>query len=126
MRKQGCGSIVNVTSGSAKRGFIAETAYGPSKYGLEGLTQCLAMELQPYNIAVNTLGVGSPPSQRLKPKELPLEEACNMPGEIRDTNTDNESWRKPSEKHGRSLHFKTLKVFRSETRLTRASCIFET
>ena len=49
------------------------------------------MELQPYNIAVNTLGVGSPQGQRLKPTELTLEEACNMPAEIRDKYADDES-----------------------------------
>jgi NAD(P)-dependent dehydrogenase (short-subunit alcohol dehydrogenase family) len=91
LRKQGHGSIVNVTSGSANRGFIAESAYCPSKYGIEGLTQCLAMELQPHNIAVNTLGVGAPPNQRLKPTELTLEEARNMPAQIRDKYADDES-----------------------------------
>ncbi|MHA1973517.1 MAG: SDR family NAD(P)-dependent oxidoreductase, partial [Candidatus Hodarchaeales archaeon] len=75
MKNQGYGSIVNVTSGSSNRGFVAETAYCPSKYGIEGLTQCLALELQPLNIAVNSLGVGAPPGQRLKPTELTLEEA---------------------------------------------------
>ena len=43
MKDQGKGSIINISSGSATRGFVAEIAYCPSKYGLEGLTQCLAM-----------------------------------------------------------------------------------
>jgi len=91
MKNQGYGSIVNVTSGSSNRGFVAETAYCPSKYGIEGLTQCLALELQPLNIAVNSLGVGAPPGQRLKPTELTLEEARNMPVEIREKYADDES-----------------------------------
>ena len=91
MRNQGGGSIINVTSGSANRGFVAETGYCPSKFGIEGLTQCLALELQPHNIAVNSLGVGAPSGQRLKPTELTLEEAGNMPPEIRERYADDES-----------------------------------
>ena len=91
MKNQGNGSIVNVTSGSANRGFLAETGYCPSKYGIEGLTQCLAMELQPHNIAVNSLGVGAPPGQRLKPTELTLEEARKMPSEVRTKYADDKS-----------------------------------
>jgi len=51
-------------------GFIAEIGYCPSKYGLEGLTQCLAMELHQHNIAVNTLNVAAPEGKRLKPSRL--------------------------------------------------------
>ena len=83
MRKQGQGSIINVTSKSSEIGFLAELGYCPSKFGIEGLTQCLAMELQLDNIAVNSLGVGAPPGLRLKPTELTLEEAENMPEEIK-------------------------------------------
>lgn len=32
--------------------------YCASKFGLEGLTQCLALEFQAYNIAVNSLSPG--------------------------------------------------------------------
>jgi NAD(P)-dependent dehydrogenase (short-subunit alcohol dehydrogenase family) len=76
MKKQGRGSIINISSGSATRGFVAETAYCPSKYGLEGLTQCLAMELHQYNIAVNSLSVSAPEGKKLKPSRLtPVEES---------------------------------------------------
>ena len=91
MRGQGGGSIVNVTSGSAVTGFVAELAYCPSKYGLEGLTQCLALELRPYNIAVNTLGVAAPEGRSLKPTELTQEEADAMPLEVRGRYADDES-----------------------------------
>jgi NAD(P)-dependent dehydrogenase (short-subunit alcohol dehydrogenase family) len=83
MRDQGGGSIVNVTSASAAKGFVAELAYCPSKYGLEGLTQCLALELRPSNIAVNTLNVAAPPGKNLKPTELTEAEAREMPAEVR-------------------------------------------
>ena len=91
LKKQGQGSIINVTSKSSEIGFLAESGYCPSKFGIEGLTQCLAMELQPYNIAVNSLGVGAPPGLRLKPTELTLEEANNMPDEIRKKYADDDS-----------------------------------
>ncbi|HUS78640.1 MAG TPA: SDR family oxidoreductase [Patescibacteria group bacterium] len=83
MKEQGGGSIVNVTSGSASKGFVAELAYCPSKYGIEGLTQCLSLELRNSNIAVNTLGVAAPPGKTLKPTELTQAEADGMPEEVR-------------------------------------------
>ena len=82
MKTQGGGSIINVTSGSASRGFVAESAYCPSKYGLEGLTQCLALEFKNHNIAVNTLGVAAPPGYRLKPTELTQQEFDALPEEV--------------------------------------------
>jgi NAD(P)-dependent dehydrogenase (short-subunit alcohol dehydrogenase family) len=91
MRKLGQGSIINVTSKSSEIGFLAEVGYCPSKFGIEGLTQCLAMELQNDNIAVNSLGVGAPEGLRLKPTELTLEEASNMPEEIRSQYADDDS-----------------------------------
>ncbi|RLI44569.1 hypothetical protein DRO61_12010 [Candidatus Bathyarchaeota archaeon] len=91
MRSKGQGSIINITSKSSEIGFIAEVGYCPSKFGIEGLTQCLALELQPYNIAVNSLGVGAPPGLRLKPTELTLEEADNMPVEVKAKYADDDS-----------------------------------
>ena len=91
MRGQGGGSVINVTSGAAVKGFVAEVAYCPSKYGLEGLTQCLALELKPHNIAVNTLGVAAPPGKGLKPTELTQEEADRMPAEVRERYAKDES-----------------------------------
>ncbi|MCW4012483.1 MAG: SDR family oxidoreductase [Candidatus Bathyarchaeota archaeon] len=83
MADRGGGGIINISSGSATRGFMAELAYCPSKYGLEGLTQCLALELKNYNIAVNSLNVGAPPGYKLKPTELTEEEALEVPEEVR-------------------------------------------
>jgi len=91
MRGQGGGSVINVTSGAAVKGFVAEVAYCPSKYGLEGLTQCLALEMKPHNIAVNTLGVAAPPGKGLKPTELTQEEADRMPAEVRERYADDEA-----------------------------------
>ena len=82
MSSRGGGSIINISSASAQKGFIAELAYCSSKYGLEGLTQCLALELKNYNIAVNSLNVGSPPGYTLKPTSLSDKAASKMPEEI--------------------------------------------
>jgi NAD(P)-dependent dehydrogenase (short-subunit alcohol dehydrogenase family) len=91
MRERGQGSIINVTSKSAEIGFLAEVGYCPSKFGIEGLTQSLAMELQNDNIAVNSLGVGAPQGLRLKPTELTLEEANKMPEEVKSLYADDKS-----------------------------------
>ena len=91
MKNQNSGSIINVTSRSAELGFVAEIGYCPTKFAIEGLTQCLAMELKQYNIAVNSLNVASPPGKRLKPTELTLAEAAEMPEEIRERYADDES-----------------------------------
>ena len=91
MRAQGGGSVVNVTSGSAVKGFIAELAYCPSKFGLEGLTQCLALELRPHNIAVNSLNVAAPQGKALKPTSLTEAEAGAMPKEVRARYADVDS-----------------------------------
>jgi len=91
MARRGGGSVINVTSRSAEMGFVAEAGYCPSKYGLEGLTQCLALELQPFNIAVNSLNVSAPKGMRLKPTELTLEEAAGMPEAVRARYADVDS-----------------------------------
>lgn len=91
MKQQGRASIINITSTSAQMGFIAEVGYCPSKYGLEGLTQCLAMELHQYNIAVNSLNVAAPEGKRLKPSKLTLSEENKLPDEIRAKYADENS-----------------------------------
>jgi 3-oxoacyl-[acyl-carrier protein] reductase len=56
--RNGSGSIINVSAGGGKRGMAGRSAYCASKFGLEGLTQCLAIEFQAFNIAVNSLSPG--------------------------------------------------------------------
>jgi NAD(P)-dependent dehydrogenase (short-subunit alcohol dehydrogenase family) len=91
MKKQGGGSIINISSGSATRGFIAETGYCPSKYGLEGLTQCLAMELYNYNIAVNSLSPSAPEGKQLKPSKITASEEEKLPEDVRAKYADDDS-----------------------------------
>lgn len=59
MRRAGCASIVNVSAGGGKRGMAGRSPYCASKFGLEGLTQCLAIEFRAFNIAVNTISPGA-------------------------------------------------------------------
>jgi NAD(P)-dependent dehydrogenase (short-subunit alcohol dehydrogenase family) len=54
------GSIVYLSSGSGIKGFVKEVAYCPGKHGQEGLMKVLAMEGEPYNIAVNSITPGAP------------------------------------------------------------------
>ncbi len=60
MKREGGGTIINVSSMSGVQGFVGEAAYCPSKYGLEGLTQTLALELAPWNIRVCSVHPGFP------------------------------------------------------------------
>ena len=71
MKRQGRGSIINVSSTAGVKGFVKETAYCASKFGLEGFSQSLAIELQVYNIAVNTVTPGGASAGvRMKPTSL--------------------------------------------------------
>ncbi len=71
MRANGRGSIINVSSNAGVKGFVLETDYCASKFGLEGFSLALALELQPYNIAVNILNLAKLDSPlRLKPTSV--------------------------------------------------------
>ncbi len=58
LMRGGAGSIINLSAGGGKRGMAGRSPYCASKFGLEGLTQSLAIEFKPLNIAVNTLSPG--------------------------------------------------------------------
>jgi NAD(P)-dependent dehydrogenase (short-subunit alcohol dehydrogenase family) len=58
MLEAGHGSIVNISSGSARFGIRALTAYCVAKGGLESLTRAMAQELAP-KIRVNAIALGS-------------------------------------------------------------------
>ncbi len=53
------GSIINITSGVSIEGRPRWGAYSVSKFGLEGLTQILAAELEERSIRVNSVDPGS-------------------------------------------------------------------
>lgn len=49
------GSIINVSSQMGLVGGAGRSLYSSSKFALEGLTRCMAIELAPHGIRVNTL-----------------------------------------------------------------------
>jgi NAD(P)-dependent dehydrogenase (short-subunit alcohol dehydrogenase family) len=50
MRKQKLGTIVNVSSGAGRIGFPGMSAYVSSKFALEGLSESMSYELEPFGI----------------------------------------------------------------------------
>jgi len=52
MRKQGSGTIVNISSVVGRIGFPASPAYISSKFALEGLSESLRFELSPFGVNV--------------------------------------------------------------------------
>jgi NAD(P)-dependent dehydrogenase (short-subunit alcohol dehydrogenase family) len=55
MIAQKSGAIVNVSSAAGSTALIEHAAYCASKFGLNGLTKVLALELGPHNIRVNAV-----------------------------------------------------------------------
>jgi len=58
MRLQRAGSIINISSPQGKKGKLLRGPYCAAKFGIEGLTQVLALENADCNIRVNTLDPG--------------------------------------------------------------------
>lgn len=58
MRTQGGGHIINISSTAGKRGFPKRGAYCASKFGVSGLSESLAQELQDSSILVSTICPG--------------------------------------------------------------------
>ncbi len=58
MRAQGGGSIVNISSPQGKKGKLLRGPYSAAKFGVEGLTQVLALENAAHNIRANCLDPG--------------------------------------------------------------------
>ncbi|MEQ1956538.1 glucose 1-dehydrogenase [Mesorhizobium sp. CN2-181] len=59
MRKQGKGSIVNMSSVQALKGFHGWAAYAAAKGGINSLTQQSAVDLAPAGIRVNAIAPGT-------------------------------------------------------------------
>ena len=58
MRLQRSGAIINISSPQGKKGKLLRGAYSAAKFGVEGLTQVLALENEAYNIRANCLDPG--------------------------------------------------------------------
>ncbi|ABB32453.1 oxidoreductase, short-chain dehydrogenase/reductase family [Geobacter metallireducens GS-15] len=70
MKKQRSGSIVNVSSTDGLRGSCGMGAYNASKWGVRGLTKCVAMEVGPFGIRVNSLHPGTVDTPMFNPHGL--------------------------------------------------------
>lgn len=57
MRQKG-GAIINVSSSIGRGAYANFAAYAASKWGIEGFTQTLAVEVKSYNIRVNSVEPG--------------------------------------------------------------------
>jgi NAD(P)-dependent dehydrogenase (short-subunit alcohol dehydrogenase family) len=60
MIERGSGTVINVSSQSGIKGFEGESAYCPSKFALEGLTQTLGLELEGTGVRVVSVTPGAP------------------------------------------------------------------
>jgi NAD(P)-dependent dehydrogenase (short-subunit alcohol dehydrogenase family) len=60
MKARRSGAIINVSSNAGVKGGNDETAYCASKFGIEGFSRALAIEMAPYNVSVNTITPGHP------------------------------------------------------------------
>ena len=58
MIQRNSGVIVNVNAGADKTGFSDLSSYCASKFGLAGLAESLALEVESYNIRVMTIFLG--------------------------------------------------------------------
>ena len=58
MRGRGGGSIINISSPQGKKGKLLRGPYSAAKFGVEGLTQVLALENSAYGIRANCLDPG--------------------------------------------------------------------
>jgi short-subunit dehydrogenase len=58
MRQQGGGRILNISSIGGRMAFPTGGLYSASKFALEGLSDALRMELEPFNISVSVIEPG--------------------------------------------------------------------
>jgi NAD(P)-dependent dehydrogenase (short-subunit alcohol dehydrogenase family) len=58
LRKQGSGHIINISSNAGYVGFANAASYNAAKFGLIGLTEALAQEVNPLGIRVTVVAPG--------------------------------------------------------------------
>lgn len=71
MKKKKSGAIINISSVAGKKGYSLGSVYCASKFGMIGLTEALADELNEYNINVTAIcpGLVNTPLFNYSPKE---------------------------------------------------------
>jgi len=70
MRKQGSGKIINISSVAGRIGFPASPANISSKFALEGLSECLRLEMAPFGVDVVIIEPGVIKTNFLNPVKL--------------------------------------------------------
>ncbi|HSF16644.1 MAG TPA: SDR family NAD(P)-dependent oxidoreductase [Vicinamibacteria bacterium] len=76
--EKGEGSIINVSSSVGRRGKPNWGPYAVSKFGLEGFTQVLAVELEPHGIRVNSVNPGATRTE-MRADAYPDEDPMTLP-----------------------------------------------
>lgn len=66
MISQRSGTIINISSGAGRFGLIYRSPYSVSKWGIIGLTQCMAREVGTYGIRVNCIAPGPVEGDRIE------------------------------------------------------------
>ena len=69
MQEQGSGKIINIASNTCFKGTVGFPHYVASKSAIIGLTRCLAQELGPHGITVNTVSPDLIPNPSLRPTD---------------------------------------------------------
>ncbi|MFZ4718761.1 MAG: SDR family oxidoreductase [Ilumatobacteraceae bacterium] len=65
MKRQGSGSIVNISSTAGQYGYGRRTPYAAAKWAVIGLTKSLAVELGPHGVRCNAICPGSVAGERM-------------------------------------------------------------
>ncbi len=76
MKANGGGRIINISSVAGLKPIEQQSAYCASKYGLNGLTRVLALELREHNIAVHAICPGGVDTQ-LSREAMPHRDKAN-------------------------------------------------
>ena len=79
MRKQGSGTIVNISSVAGRIGFPASPAYISSKFALEGLSESLRLEMAPFGVNVVIIEPGVIKTNFLNPMKLAKRSESDTP-----------------------------------------------
>lgn len=76
MKARKSGRIINISSVAGLKPILDQSAYCASKYGLNGLTHVLAMELRPFGIGVHAICPGGVDT-RLAQENMPHRDRSN-------------------------------------------------
>ncbi|MGO4355130.1 SDR family oxidoreductase [Rhizobium sp. RAF36] len=82
MKKQGSGSIINISSTAGLYGYGLRTPYAAAKWAVIGFTKSLAIELGPYGVRANAICPGSVDGVRMDRVARAEAESRNVPVEV--------------------------------------------